>query len=260
MRFVVSTLCCGFLLLATTFSFAAAVRVGNWDSQNLGKKNATLGGDNDSDGFSQGAMQGLAMILVSEMGDETFIIAAILAMRHPKTVIFTGAIAALALMTVISAALGVVVPALISPELTHHAATILYTIFGFRLLYVAWKADPNETQEEIKEVEEKLSETHKSSSPYKRFFQKLCTPILLEAFILTFLAEWGDRSQIATITLAAHLNPVGVTVGAIVGHIACTGLAVVGGELVARKISQRTAAIAGSVLFFAFAVHNLMTS
>lgn len=42
--------------------------------------------------------------------------------------------------------------------------------------------------------------------------------------------EWGDRSQIATITLASHLDPIGVTIGAIAGHSVCTGLAVIGGE------------------------------
>ena len=39
-------------------------------------------------------------ILVTELGDETFIIAAIMAMRHPRLVVYAGAMSALGLMTV----------------------------------------------------------------------------------------------------------------------------------------------------------------
>lgn len=39
-------------------------------------------------------------ILVTELGDETFIIAAIMAMRHSRLTVYAGAMSALALMTV----------------------------------------------------------------------------------------------------------------------------------------------------------------
>lgn len=106
-------------------------------------------------------------------------------------------------------------------------------------------------QEEIHEVEEKLGK--KEESDTRLLLRRICTPIFLEAFLLTFIAEWGDRSQIATITLAAHDDPIGVTVGAVVGHSLCTGAACLGGDLLARRISQRTMATIGGLLFFVFA-------
>lgn len=39
-----------------------------------------------------------------------------------------------------------------------------------------------------------------------------------QVFTLTFLAEWGDRSQISTIVLAAQRNPYAVALGGILGH------------------------------------------
>ena len=52
-------------------------------------------------------------------------------------------------MQVISTALGYVLPNIISKEATHHAATALYTIFGVRLLWIAWKASPQENNQVI---------------------------------------------------------------------------------------------------------------
>ena len=80
--------------------------------------------------------------------------------------------------------------------------------------------------------------------------------IFVQAFSLTFFAEWGDRSQIATIALAAVHDPVGVSLGGILGHACCTGLAVVGGRLLATRISERQVALAGGLLFLAFAFHS----
>jgi putative Ca2+/H+ antiporter (TMEM165/GDT1 family) len=51
----------------------------------------------------------------------------------------------------------------------------------------------------------------------------------------------------------------GVTLGAVVGHALCTGAAVIGGELLALKISQRTVAVSGGTLFILFALHNLLS-
>ncbi|CAO2141627.1 unnamed protein product [Urochloa humidicola] len=226
------------------------------------KKDAVVEGDHGvaldevGPGLFDALFASLSMILVSEIGDETFIIAALMAMRHPKSIVLSGALSALYVMTVLSTGLGRIVPNLISRKHTNSAATVLYLFFGLRLLYIAWKSDPKGSQKkEIEEVEEKL-ESGQGKTTFRKFFARFCTPIFLEAFILTFLAEWGDRSQIATIALATHKNAIGVAVGASLGHTVCTSLAVIGGSMLASKISQRTVATIGGVLFLGFSVSS----
>ncbi|KAK3124004.1 hypothetical protein QOZ80_8AG0639180 [Eleusine coracana subsp. coracana] len=200
----------------------------------------------------------LSMIVVSEIGDETFIIAALMAMRHPKSTVLSGALSALVVMTVLSTGLGRIVPNLISRKHTNSAATVLYAFFGLRLLYIAWRSrsDSKASQKkEIEEVEEKL-EAGQGKSTFRRIFSRFCTPIFLESFVLTFLAEWGDRSQIATIALATHKNAIGVATGATLGHTICTSFAVVGGSMLASKISQGTVATIGGLLFLGFSLSS----
>jgi len=198
----------------------------------------------------------LSIIVVSEIGDETFIIAALMAMRHPKSTVLSGALSALVVMTVLSTGLGRIVPNLISRKHTNSAATVLYAFFGLRLLYIAWRSDSKASQKkEIEEVEEKL-EAGQGKSTFRRVFSRFCTPIFLESFVLTFLAEWGDRSQIATIALATHKNAVGVATGATLGHTICTSIAVVGGSMLASKISQGTVATIGGLLFLGFSLSS----
>ncbi|KAF7132589.1 hypothetical protein RHSIM_Rhsim09G0129800 [Rhododendron simsii] len=216
----------------------------------------SLGVDSDGLGVFDAFFASLSIILVSEIGDETFIIAALMAMRHPKSIVLSGALGALFVMTVLSTGLGRIVPNLISRKHTNSAATVLYAFFGLRLLYIAWRSDSKGSQKkEIEEVEEKL-EAGQGKTTIRRFFSRFCTPIFLEAFILTFLAEWGDRSQIATIALATHKNAVGVAVGACLGHTICTSVAVVGGSMLASKISQKTVATVGGLLFLGFSLSS----
>ncbi|KAH6757867.1 hypothetical protein C2S52_023250 [Perilla frutescens var. hirtella] len=212
--------------------------------------------DSDNLGVFDGFFASLSMIIVSEIGDETFIIAALMAMRHPKAIVLSGALSALFVMTILSTGLGRIVPNLISRKHTNSAATVLYAFFGLRLLYIAWRSDSKASQKkEMEEVEEKL-ESGQGKTTWRRFFSRFCTPIYLESFILTFLAEWGDRSQIATIALATHKNAVGVAAGATIGHTICTSVAVVGGSMLASKISQRTVAAVGGFLFLGFSLSS----
>lgn len=68
----------------------------------LGDKELRQAGTVTSLGFIHAFVASLSVIVVSELGDKTFFIAAIMAMRHSRCTVFTGAISALALMTVLS--------------------------------------------------------------------------------------------------------------------------------------------------------------
>jgi len=70
--------------------------------------------------------------------------------------------------------------------------------------------------------------------------------------MLTFLGEWGDRSQIATIALGAAHNVYLIAIGTIVGHSCCTALAVIGGRYVSTKISVKQVTFGGAILFLLF--------
>ena len=79
----------------------------------------------------------------------------------------------------------------------------------------------------------------------------MCHQLFVNTFTLTFIAEWGDRSQLATIVLAGindvvrgiryqlfllliFFLQVGVILGGCLGHAICTGGAVLAGALIAR--------------------------
>ncbi len=194
---------------------------------------------------------GLLLITVSELGDKTFFIAAILAMRHPRRWVFVGAVAALALMTILSVLFGQAAT-LLPAVYVQWAKVLLFMGFGFKLLYNASQMTDQACVEEqqealmaVKQAEEKLPKRH---TPFA---------IVTEAFGLTFLAEWGDRTQIATIALAAANNPVGVALGAILGHAVCAAIAVVCGRMVCGRISERTITMLGGTLFLIFAAVGL---
>ncbi|KAF7914067.1 uncharacterized protein EAF01_000473 [Botrytis porri] len=263
----------------------------------------------------------LTMILFSEIGDKTFLIAALMAMKHDRLLVFSAAFSALIAMTILSAVLGHAVPTLIPKRFTNFLAAGLFLIFGGRLLKEGLAMSPDEgVTEEMKEVEMELEEKEhlakqqgrrrSSVSPYalemglgggqrastrksrsgsrlpspprspstssdrspspKRSTLKsaagglnnllslLLSPAWVQTFVMTFLGEWGDRSQIATIAMAAGQDYWWVTGGAVSGHAVCTGVAVIGGRAIAGKVSLRVVTLGGAIAFLIFGVIYLV--
>lgn len=82
---------------------------------------------------------------------------------------------------------------------------------------------------------------------------------MFEVATLIFLAEWGDRSMLATIALGAAQNPVGVAFGATAAHALATAIAVAGGALAGKYVSERTVNIVSGCLFLLFAAATVYT-
>lgn len=179
---------------------------------------------------------------LSELGDKTFLISAILAMRHSPLLVFWGCWSAMIAMSVLSSLMGALLPALLSPRAAHLICALLFTAFGVYTLYQAYRMSGDEILEEWKEAQaeirsdEAAHELHKMENgeapgypnvmPYpavashatldaatstgaylREGARNLCglllSPVFSQAFLLSFLGEWGDRSQISTMALAA---------------------------------------------------------
>lgn len=189
----------------------------------------------------------LLLITLSELGDKTFFIAVILSLKYSRRLVFLGVVSALAAMTVLSVLVGQVF-SFLPPAYIHYAEIVLFALFGFKLLYDASKMPKKASNTD--EQEEALEAVEKAEHQFSK--KKTSLGIFIETFILTFVAEWGDRTQIATIALATFHNPFGVIIGGIAGHTICAAIAVLGGKLVAGKISERTITAIGGCIFLLF--------
>jgi len=189
---------------------------------------------------------GLLLITISELGDKTFCIAMLLAMKHSRRLVFIGVVTALAVMTILSVVLGQVV-SILPKTYIWYAEVTLFIGFGLKLLYDAYKMPSCPACDDIREAKETIEQ----AGAY-RFGSSF--GIIAQSSVLTFVAEWGDRTQFATITLAASNHPIGVTVGAILGHTICAAIAVLGGRLVAGRISERKITFLGGILFIVFGI------
>lgn len=106
-------------------------------------------------GFMHAFVASISVIIVSEIGDKTFFIAAIMAMKYTRLLVFAGAISALGFMTFLSVILGFAM--MIIPRwVTQYICTLLLALFGLKMLYDGWRMNPEEGQEELEEVTAEL--------------------------------------------------------------------------------------------------------
>ncbi|HIK44891.1 MAG TPA: TMEM165/GDT1 family protein [Leptolyngbyaceae cyanobacterium M65_K2018_010] len=194
---------------------------------------------------------GLLLVGLAELGDKTFFIAALLAMNYSRRLVFLGAFAALAMMTLLAVTMGQVIGFL--PERwVHIGEVVLFASFGLKLLYDGFRMGNSCSSEDEEEEARAAIASAEAGQVDPQALSAL--GIAGKTFGLVFLGEWGDRTQITTVMLAASHSPVGVALGALSGFFLCIGLAVVAGRLVAGRLSERFITLFAGVLFMAFAL------
>ena len=197
----------------------------------------------------------LTAITLAELGDKTFFMALILAVRHRARWVFIGAFAALTAVTLISLALGYGLRELLPQTVVPWLAAALFLGFGLKLLIDAQGMTADAAEEEAEEAEEAINAAETSKA--------LTTPwaVIWEAFALVFVAELGDRTQFTTIFMATApaqvFSFVGLLAGTLLGHGLVTWLAVGAGKWIGKRVNERLLYRLSGGLFLVFGMASL---
>jgi Ca2+/H+ antiporter, TMEM165/GDT1 family len=159
------------------------------------------------------------VIFLGELPDKTMFASLVMSSRGRPLAVWLGAAAAFLVHVVIATTIGVALFAL----LPHRALeAVVAVLFAAGAVYAYVEGSRDETSLVAHEVA-----THRR--------------VVVTAFIVIFLAEWGDLTQILTANLAAHYHaPLSVGVGALLALWSVAALAVISGQSLLRIFPIRT--------------------
>ena len=174
----------------------------------------------------------LGLIFVAELGDKSQLMALTFAARYKALTILAAITVATAFVHLFSVAIG----ELIGAALPTHAISIVAGVafIGFAL----WTLRGDELDEDD-EARGPARRRDPSSSPSRSAF---------------FLAELGDKTMLATVTLAADHGWFGVWLGSTLGMVAADALAIVVGAQLGARLPQKVVKIAAAATFVVFGV------
>lgn len=176
-----------------------------------------------------GMATSLAVIAAAELGDKTQLVCMTLAARHRPWPVLWGAVLAFALLNGLAAVFGAAVAAWLPKDWVALAVAVLFAGFGLHALR-------QDGEEEAAVVE------------------KPGHGVFLTAFSLIFLAEFGDKTQIAVAALSTALSPLPVWIGATLGLGGVSALGVIVGRTLLKRLPLHLLHRVSGGLFLALAV------
>lgn len=178
-------------------------------------------------------------VLVSELGDKTFISTAMLSMKYSKSAVFCGNILSMTFMMFLASCIGYTVMTYISPEIVKMFSIIVFFYYAYEGFTQAFSNNKDEGLLETK------------ITTYK------WTSIMWQTFVLVFFAEWGDKSQIGIIALSATHSVVYVLIGATLAIVMCALIAILSGHLCSGYLSDSLMSCFSGITFLAFGLFSL---
>jgi len=178
-----------------------------------------------------------AVIFIAELGDKTQLVAMMFALRYKWWVVLAAITAATTAVHVLSVAIGHYLGAALPTHLLGILAGAMFVFFGL------WTLRGDTLSDEDK------SRAQKAAAP--AFF------VVTSAFIL---AELGDKTMLATITLAADHDWVGVWIGSTIGMVAADGLAIIVGAVAGKHLPERLIQLGAAAVFLLFGAYLLLES
>jgi Ca2+/H+ antiporter, TMEM165/GDT1 family len=185
--------------------------------------------------YMEAIVSSFVLVAISEMGDKTQLLALTLATKYRRPwVVMGGILTATLLNHALASGVGTWVSTHVPARAMALVLAATFVAFGF------WTLKPDTLEEDAKP---------------DRFGPFLTTTILF------FLAEMADKTQLATIALAARFQSVVlVTTGTTLGMLVSDGLAVFLGERLAQKVPMKWIRVGAASLFFAFGAASAWTA
>lgn len=169
------------------------------------------------------------VIFVAEMGDKSQLMALAFATRYPVVPVLIGITVATGLVHAISVLIGAALGAAIPTTPITVVAGIAFILFGL------WTLRGDKLTEEDEE---------RAARPARN--------TVLAVGAVFFLAELGDKTMLATITLATNHGLFGTWLGSTIGMVVADGLAIVVGRQLGSRLPERAIKIGAAVAFFVF--------